>query len=101
METLQGNDIQSQVSITIHSTHDETLERSRCCDMDAMIQSHTNWVWKYGELEATAVDPPINGSKVVSWRPFQAMISNLKFPSPFIILIMRHWNSQGAVIWMQ
>eukprot|EP00956_Cyclotella_meneghiniana_P037975 scaffold147203_cov20-Cyclotella_meneghiniana.AAC.1 len=67
--------------------------------MDAMIQSHTNWVWKYGELEATA-DPP-NSSKVVSWRPFQAMKSNLKFPSLFIILMMRHWNGRGAVIWMQ
>eukprot|EP00956_Cyclotella_meneghiniana_P040826 scaffold206348_cov63-Cyclotella_meneghiniana.AAC.1 len=50
METLAGNEIQSQVSITIHYTHNETLERSRCCDMDAnaMIQSHKNWVWKMG-----------------------------------------------------
>eukprot|EP00956_Cyclotella_meneghiniana_P030220 scaffold75463_cov60-Cyclotella_meneghiniana.AAC.1 len=48
METLPGNEIQSQVSITIHFTHNETLEWSRCCDMDAMIQSHTNWVWKMG-----------------------------------------------------
>eukprot|EP00956_Cyclotella_meneghiniana_P037202 scaffold135482_cov65-Cyclotella_meneghiniana.AAC.1 len=48
METLPGNEIQSQVSITIHYTHDETLEPSRCCDMDAMIQSRTNWVWKMG-----------------------------------------------------
>eukprot|EP00956_Cyclotella_meneghiniana_P039062 scaffold164835_cov66-Cyclotella_meneghiniana.AAC.1 len=48
METLPGNEIQSQVSITIQDTHNETLEWSRCCDMDAMIQSHTNWVWKMG-----------------------------------------------------
>eukprot|EP00956_Cyclotella_meneghiniana_P027548 scaffold62008_cov54-Cyclotella_meneghiniana.AAC.1 len=41
---------------------------------------------------------PTNDSKVGWWRPFWTMKSNLNHASPFIILIMRQWSSQAAVI---
>eukprot|EP00956_Cyclotella_meneghiniana_P006273 scaffold8228_cov62-Cyclotella_meneghiniana.AAC.1 len=41
---------------------------------------------------------PTRDSKVSLWGPIQAMNSNLNLVSPIIILIMRHWNSQAAVM---
>ena len=46
--TVLDNEVQSQSHLTIHYTHNETLEGSSCCEMLVTIQSHAILVWKVG-----------------------------------------------------
>ena len=65
----------------------------------ATIQIHIILVWKVGGQKPTWSSPcDLIAS---SWWPLWAMKSNLNLVLPFVILIMRHWNSQDAVIFMQ
>ena len=65
----------------------------------ATIQIHIILVWKVGGQKPTWSSPcDLIAS---TWWPLWAMKSNLNLVLPFVILIMRHWNSQDAVIFMQ
>ena len=95
VETILHNEFQSQPCLIIHYTHNDRHWNSQAELVHRSKQTHTAGAESWGP------DVPCF-STICDWkvslrRPFCTMNSNLNIALPFIILIMRHWNSQAAV----
>eukprot|EP00956_Cyclotella_meneghiniana_P002712 scaffold3196_cov81-Cyclotella_meneghiniana.AAC.10 len=80
----------------------ETLEWLSCCQMGAGSHNthklggqgshNTHNLGVQGGRPPQSKNIPIPNSKVSLRRALWTMISNFKLVSPFITLVMRHWN---------
>eukprot|EP00956_Cyclotella_meneghiniana_P041349 scaffold223784_cov46-Cyclotella_meneghiniana.AAC.1 len=67
--------------------------------MAVRIPTHTILVLKVGKTKTKpAFLPPVT-QKSACGDPMVTMNSNLMLVPPFIIPVMRHWNSSADVIW--
>ena len=96
---IMDNEFQSQPYMTIHYAYHET--RFAAVNRVIWIPSHTilvMWCDELGHLLKSP--PPTTKMSACGAHGWWTMNSNLNPVWPFIMLIMRHWNSPAAVMWL-
>ena len=86
---------QSQHSLTIHYTYNETLEGLRCCELLESIQTYSILVWNVGYWIHDCHHPRLKNRGVV-------MVVDDEFKSqPYLtihcVLMVRHWKGWADV----
>ena len=84
----------------IYHTHETlALDQSSCSDMGDRMPTHTNLLIKIDTSSLRLRLSPLLIQQSACWDHCKQEIPISPSPSSIIILIMRHWTSQAAMIW--